>query len=48
LFNSPIRELKEMAYQYDRDYLFNSSKFEKHFNYKPIPIEDGIKALIKS
>lgn len=48
LFNSPIRELKEMSYQYDRNYLFISSKFEKKFNYKPISIEDSVKNIVNN
>jgi len=35
----------EMYYQYDHDYLFDSSKFEKRFNFKPTPYEDGIKKM---
>ena len=48
LFNSTIKELKEMAYQYDRHYIFDSSKFENFFDYKPISIKDGVKALVNS
>ncbi len=35
LFNKAIRENNEMIYQYDSDYLFDSSKFEKRFKFKP-------------
>ncbi len=31
VFVPVMRELHEMAYQYDRDYVFDSSKFEKGF-----------------
>jgi len=48
IFVPVIRELKEMAYQYDRDYFFNSTKFEKKFNFKPTSPIDGIQEIIKS
>ena len=35
--------MNEMLYQYDSDYLFDSSKFEKKFNFKPTSYADGIK-----
>ena len=43
-----MRELKEMLYQYDRDYDFDSSKFETVFNIKPTPMEEGIKQVVKA
>jgi nucleoside-diphosphate-sugar epimerase len=42
LFNKVIKESIEMLYQNDSDYLFDSSKFEKAINYKPISYEEGI------
>jgi len=48
LFIPLMKELKEMAYQYDRDYVFNSSKFDNHFNFVPTPYIDGIKNIIQS
>lgn len=42
LFNKVIKENNEMLYQNDSDYLFDSTKFEKAFNYKPISYEKGI------
>lgn len=39
-------ELVEMLYQYDCDYVFDSSKFEKHYNFKPTSYPEGIKAVI--
>jgi nucleoside-diphosphate-sugar epimerase len=47
LFTPIMRELVEMMYQYDRDYVFDSSKFEKRFNFKPTPYLDGIKKIVK-
>lgn len=45
LFNTIMREMPEMLYQYDRNYVFNSDKFEKTFNFKPTPYLEGIKAI---
>lgn len=42
LFIKEIKESVEMLYQNDSDYLFDSTKFEKAFNYKPISYEEGI------
>lgn len=48
LFNKVIKENNEMLYQNDSDYLFDSTKFEKAFNYKPISYEEGIINTAKS
>ncbi len=48
LFIPLMREMPEMMYQYNRDYVFDSSKFEKHFNFKPTPYLQGIKEIIKN
>jgi nucleoside-diphosphate-sugar epimerase len=45
LFNKVIMGVVEMYYQYDHDYIFDSSKFEKTFNFKPTSYEDGIKEM---
>lgn len=37
-----IKELKDVGYQFNEDYFFNSSKFNKRFNFKPIAPEQGI------
>jgi len=42
LFNTTVREVVEMYYQYDHDYIFDSSKFEKRFQVQPTSYEDGI------
>lgn len=47
-FNPIMREFKEMLYQYDRDYIFDSSKFEKRFDFKPTTYEEGIKEIVKT
>ena len=48
LFMPIMKEMVEMMYQYDRDYVFNSDKFEKQFNYKPMPYQEGIKKVVQS
>jgi nucleoside-diphosphate-sugar epimerase len=48
LFIPIMREMPEMLYQYDRDYVFDSSKFEKRFSSKPTPYSDGIREIIKA
>lgn len=44
LFNHNIKEAVEMLYQNKFDYLFDSSKFEKAFGFKPTSYDEGIKA----
>lgn len=46
-FNPFMRELSEMVYQFDRDYIFSSSKFEKRFGIHPTPYCDGIREIVK-
>ncbi len=46
LFAPALREVKEMAYQYDRDYDFISDKFNKRSNVEPTPYVQGIKAVV--
>lgn len=44
LFDRTTAELHEMLYQYEYDYLFDSSKFENIYSYQPVSYEEGIKA----
>jgi hypothetical protein len=37
LFSPVMREMVEMMYQYEQDYIFDSSRFEKRFNMSPTP-----------
>ena len=48
LFKKVIKENNEMLYQNNSDYLFDSTKFETTFNYKPISYEVGIIETVKS
>lgn len=47
LFIPIMREFVEMAYQNNRDYVFDSNRFEKQFDFKPTPYADGIRETIK-
>jgi len=46
MLNSQMRELAEMMYQNDRDYIFDSSKFNRRFNYTPTPYIEGIRKIV--
>jgi nucleoside-diphosphate-sugar epimerase len=46
-FAPTLREVKEMAYQYDRDYDFRSDKFKHRFDFNPTPYEQGIKTVVE-
>jgi nucleoside-diphosphate-sugar epimerase len=46
LFMPIMKEMVEMYYQFDRDYVFNSSKIENRFSIKPTPYDVGIKAAV--
>ncbi|MEZ5083584.1 MAG: NAD-dependent epimerase/dehydratase family protein [Bacteroidales bacterium] len=46
IFNPVMKEFVEMLYQYDRDYVFDSSKFEKAYHFKPTPYREGLKMMI--
>jgi len=48
MFNSIMKEFVEMLYQYDRDYVFDSSKFEKAYDFKPTPYSEGIRMVVKA
>ena len=43
-----MKEVVEMMYQNDREYVFDSSKFEKEFKFKPTPFLKGIKEIVKT
>jgi len=48
IFMPIMKEMQEMLYQYDRDYVFDSSKFEKRFNFSPTPYSVGIKEIVET
>ncbi len=47
LFVPIMRELVEMLYQYDRDYYFDSSKFNRYFKFIPTPPREAIQQMLK-
>ncbi|MEM9326162.1 MAG: NAD-dependent dehydratase, partial [Bacteroidota bacterium] len=48
LFVPIMRELSEMIYQYDQDYVFLSEKFEHRLGLKPTSYEEGLKEIVAS
>ena len=46
-FNPVMRELHEMLYQYDRDYVFDSSKFDQRFDFNTTPYDKGIRQVVQ-
>jgi nucleoside-diphosphate-sugar epimerase len=48
VFNPIVGELYEMLYQYDRDYIFGSAKFEREFDFQPTSYKDGIKQIVEA
>ncbi len=43
IFDPLVKSSVEMYYQYVNDYIFDSTKFEQTFNFKPTSYADGIK-----
>ena len=48
IFVPVLREFKEMAYQYQLDYFFNSSKFEREFGIQPTSPTDAVRWVINN
>lgn len=46
IFIPVLKEMKEMNYQYERDYLFDSSKFNSRFNFKPTPALEALQKVL--
>jgi nucleoside-diphosphate-sugar epimerase len=46
LVNPLMKEFVEMIYQYDRDYDFDSSKFETVFGISPTPVKEAVKQTV--
>ncbi len=46
LFIPEVKEFPEMMYQYESDYIFDSSKFENKFGIRATPPREGIKIMI--
>ena len=47
LFSPILGEIHEMLYQYESDYVFDSSKFQSEFKFRPTSNEKGVKETIK-
>ncbi|MBU1368456.1 MAG: NAD-dependent epimerase/dehydratase family protein, partial [Bacteroidetes bacterium] len=43
-----LKEMPEMLYQYDRPYVFDSTKFERKFRFEPTPYVRGIRETVKA
>ena len=48
VFMPIMREFREMNYQYDRDYFFDSSKFDRRFGLKPTPPTEAVRQTIQA
>lgn len=48
IFIPIMREFPEMLYQYEQDYIFDSSKFEQRFGISATTPQDGIRYLIEN
>jgi nucleoside-diphosphate-sugar epimerase len=48
LFIPILSEMQEMLYQYDRPYIFDSTKFCKAFNYQPLSNQMAVQETIKN
>lgn len=47
IFVPIMRSIQEMLYQYDKDYVFDSSDFEKTFSYSPTPYQKGLAKVVQ-
>jgi nucleoside-diphosphate-sugar epimerase len=47
LFVPILKEMPEMMYQYDRDYFFNSAKFDARFNFQTTSYQEGVKNTVE-
>lgn len=48
IFIPLMREMPEMMYQYDRDYFFDSSKFNSRFSFATTTYEMGVRQIVHS
>ncbi len=48
IFIPVMREAVEMLYQYDKDYVFNSDKFENRFSFQPTSYAEGIRTIVQT
>ena len=43
-----LKEMPEMMYQNDRDYFFDSAKFDKRFKFKTTTYQEGVRMIVES
>jgi len=48
LFVPVLKEMPEMMYQYDRDYFFDSSKFDKRFKFNATTYQEGVRIIVEN
>jgi len=48
LFVPVLKEMPEMMYQNDRDYFFDSSKFDNRFKFKTTTYEEGVRITVEN
>jgi len=48
LFVPMMRDTVEMMYQYERDYVFDSSKFQERFDFEATPFLEGIEHIVET
>lgn len=46
LFDKTVREMVEMTYQYQYDYIFDSGKFERYFHLSATPYQQGLSHVL--
>ena len=46
IFIPVMKEFPEMMYQCDRDYFFDSSKFDKRFTFRTTTYQEGVKETV--
>jgi nucleoside-diphosphate-sugar epimerase len=47
VFSTIMREVGEMLYQNESDYVFDSTRFEERFAFTPTPYEEGIRETVR-
>ena len=45
-FDENVRELREMLYQFERDFVMDSSRFESTFGAQPTPLDESIRKTL--
>lgn len=48
LFIKPIKEMKELRYEFENDHILDSSEFETRFDMKPTPLRESLASTLDS